>query len=149
MTAPKILDDREFEAILKTVPASHHRLALMVHDALLRQAAAEVPTEVAPPAEDAVRQVAEWLLAEAGDADTVRANHTRKLAQRLLAGEMPVSTSPWTIADATRLLAADTPSIARNVLPLRAVKAGEVPEEGTLVFQDDGGFPQPKKRSAR
>ena len=150
MTERKVLSERELEDIIKTIPASHHRLALMVHDAVLREKAkASEAVPAAPPLGVAVRFVAQWLLDQAGDADTVRANHTRKLAQRLLAGEADEAISPWTIADATRLLVADTPSIARRVLPLRVVTAGDVPEEGTLVIDDNDRFNLPRKRSAR
>ena len=149
MTEKKVLSERELEDIIKTIPASHHRLALMVHDAVLREkakAAEDVPA--APPLGVAVRFVAQWLLDQAGDADTVRANHTRKLSQRLLDGEADEAISPCTIADATRLLVADTKSIARSAFgTVRVVSAGDPVDADTLVLDDGDRYERPRRHA--
>ena len=92
----KILTDAEFDKIALEMPL-HHRIKLTVHNVLL-QAALQAATQEAAAAtvagDDAATRdhIVAWLLEQCGDADTVRANHARKLALRIQAGEPFVNT---------------------------------------------------------
>jgi|APFre7841882793_1041355.scaffolds.fasta_scaffold43918_2 hypothetical protein len=87
MSNSKILDPNEFEAILKTVPSSRDRLALLVHDSLLRQGGvATEPVTLAPVEKDNRGPISAWIRSQAGGAETVRAIHARKIADLIEAG---------------------------------------------------------------
>lgn len=104
----RILTDSAFEALIADLPINR-RASLYSHHAILKHLLTQLPQPVVveKPVEvivekvvvvekpvaaaegssgdaDAERQsIVDWINALCGDADTVRANHARKLAQRI------------------------------------------------------------------
>ena len=96
-----------FEALVAEISSSAKKGALLSHDAILREKVKLLEQEhpgvvPAPPADsrskrlssveietpkhDVEDQIVSWILEEAGDADTVRAKHARKIAAAIKAG---------------------------------------------------------------
>lgn len=71
-----VLSDVDFEKMIQSVPV-HHRAALMSHNAVLKHKLQD----------DSTAQIVRWLREISGDAQTVRALHAKKLADRIEAGE--------------------------------------------------------------
>jgi hypothetical protein len=82
----RILTDADFDKLVLPLPL-HQRVKLTVHNVVLQASLRDA--EVKEPGGDAATRdrIVAWLLAQCGDADTVRANHARKLAMRIQAGE--------------------------------------------------------------
>lgn len=78
----RILEDNEFDRVISLIPSGSERGKLIAHNALLKKAVQEGPGSV-----ETLRKIVAWIRKECGDADTVRANHARKLAERIERGE--------------------------------------------------------------
>lgn len=101
----RILADADFDKLVLPLPL-HQRVKLTVHNVVIQASLREAVAAKESPGDVATRdRIVAWLLAQCGDADTVRANHARKLALRIQAGEADVLSSVdahQEIADARR-----------------------------------------------
>ena len=77
----RILTDAEFDRCIQDLPLLQ-RGRLLAHNAVLQYS-----LRTKSGAEEERERIVQIILAECGDADTVRANHARKLALRIRAGE--------------------------------------------------------------